>query len=213
MTPACVQDAPAVAGIGERPQRRVVETIAAALVGTAILLAALLAGTRTPPSSLVHPTWLVPAGLWLLVPHRSASLRRMQDLVFAYISLVMVTEAARLSWEVGSFRVSASVVCVALAGAGWMVPVLRRDPRGVQRPVLPDGTLVVAAGVLAVHALTLGVVLHGWYGYGYEADIAVAGRVALCIVWLGLAEPLVKASGMRAAVAVGSCLLWAWSRA
>ena len=211
MISASVQDHLAAAGIGERPGGQFARTIAAALVGAGILLAAWLARSKVAPTLLAHPAWLLPAGLWLLVPHRSAALRRMQDLVFLYISLALVTEAARLSWEIGSFRVSASVGCVALAGAGWVMQLLRGGRLDANRPVPPDGALTVAVGVLMVHALALGIVLRCWYGYGYEAGFAVAGRIALCIVWLGVATPLARARRARAVVVAGICLLWVLS--
>ncbi len=82
--------------------RLATDAVAAARVGAGLVLAAWLARHVPGGSCLSHPAWLLPAALWVIVPHRASSLRRLQDLVFLYISLAMVTEAARVSWEISA---------------------------------------------------------------------------------------------------------------
>lgn len=67
--------------------------------------------------------------------------------------------------------------------------------------------MLPAAAVIAVHAAALGAFLAGWYGYGWEADLGVAGRIGLCIVWLALAAPLGRAFPVRTVVVAAICEL------
>jgi hypothetical protein len=168
----------------------------------------------SPANLLVaHPVGLVPVALWTAWPHRHATLRRLQDYAFLYLTLLVVLAAAPVFWDVttlsghdGSMRVSAAWGSILLMAVGRLLH-RGRLPYSMLPKAAP---MFWASGVLLSHGIVLALLLCWCYGYGWELDLEVAGRLGLSILVMVLLVPLSRDRLLRTAtgLALAATLVW-----
>ncbi|HUW82170.1 MAG TPA: hypothetical protein VMZ31_05145 [Phycisphaerae bacterium] len=191
--------------------------LGAILVGLGVVVAAatvVLGGARLP---VAQPLVLVPAALALLWPHdRPTGCHQVQGLILLYLVFLIISVAADVHWEIlyreqaeRSLRVSGAWPCLLLLAAGRLAQ--RRRGARVPFSVFPGDTpLFVAIGVLALHAVALTLLLWWHYGYGWEYEIQMFGRVGLCVVVAVLIVPLAHSPWPRAIVGILAALWLVW---
>ena len=191
--------------------------LGAVLVALGVVVAAGTAALGDARLPVAQPLVLVPAALALLWPYdRPTGCRQVQGLVLLYLVFLVVCTAADVRWEIlcgeqaqRSLRMSGAWPGLLLLAAGRLAQKHRGDR--VPFSVFPqDAPLLVAIGVLALHAVALTLLLWWHYGYGWEYDIQMSGRVGLCVVVAVLIVPLAHSPWPRAIVGILSALWLVW---
>jgi len=175
-----------------------------------IWLAALLAGGLVHATEadlrLEHPVTLLPACLWLLWPARNATVKTIQVVVFLYLAWIVFAGLFDVFWTLPwlgetRLRVSSTVPMAGLIGAGWLLHY-RRGSDPYRSLGLPIGTLVWVVLLLVVHAGLLVIGLSHVYGFGWEQDRAVFGRIALGVIILAGLSPVAATVLARASLSI-----------
>ena len=170
----------------------------------AALLAAGVAYAADADLRLSHPALLLPTCLWLLWPARSSSVRQVQEVVFLYLMWIVFVACFDVLWTIpgpknSSVRVSSTVLVAALVGLGQLVRrwqgVVRRRPWRFTSSALGWAVVVILA-----HAAFLLVLLRRFYGFGWEEDWAVLGRIGFCVIVLMGLMPVARAFVLRASL-------------
>ncbi len=189
-----------------------------AIVGFGLpILAAVVACIRALlvplPIVIERPAALVVAAILTLAPLRRQSIEILQRVVVVYLLCIVVNEVHLQYVKIAilplDIRIAGSALPLALLIAGWLAD--RRTSPGTQErdsPELLTGWLV-AGGVILAHMAVLAVLLHVFYGYGYEEDIHVLGGFALYfLVFLACWRPL-RQTRLRQAVGLVLTLFYA----
>jgi hypothetical protein len=173
-------------------------------------LAALLAGGVVHATDanlhLQHPVALLPACLWLLWPARNVTVKTIQVVVFLYLAWILFAGPFDVFWTfpwLGDthLRVSSTVPMTGLIGAGWLLR-RRRGPGPYESSGFPAGALVWVVLLLAAHSGLLVGGLSRVYGFGWEQDQAVFGRIALGVIVLMGLSPVAAIVPARASLSV-----------
>ena len=155
---------------------------------------------------IAHPAMLLPACLWLLLPVRRKVIANVQAAVFLYLMWILFASAFEVFWTStvsgdGVCRVSMTVPAVVLMGVGWLLRCVSGRSAIAGRFWIKR-VLFGAAAVIAGHALFLWVLLRPVYGYGWEEDAAVFGRIGLCTIVLTGLIPVACSRAMRGSLAL-----------
>jgi len=205
-------DTPTIPGVA-RSMR--LERLGWVLLGSACVWALAIGCRGEADFHMARPELLAAPALWLAWPTRRDRLRCVQTLTFLYLMAVVVLAGCPVVWEVGfpghtvAFRISRTVVFVALAGAGWWITHVRPSPgvsMGARRVIV--AALAGAVCVLGVHMLALWAVLQPLYGYGWGEDRAVLGRVGLYVLTVVFLMPLAESNAARGVIGLGCGLLF-----
>ncbi len=163
------------------------------LAMTATCVAAFMKGS---PIAVERPGVLIAALILVLVPSRCELVRTLQSITALYLVCVLVNEAHLRYLAIpglsARIRISCSVVPLVLFAAGYLADRWATHA-GDGRSLLSSlrGAWLLAGGVVIAHMAVLGLLLHRFYGYGYEQDLQVLGSLALYyLVFLGAWRPL-----------------------
>jgi len=178
---------------------------AACLPVLAIAAACATAFMKGLPIAIERPGVLIVASILILLPSRRELVRILQSVTALYLVCVLVNEAHLRYLAIpglsAGIRISCSVVPLALLAAGYLAD--RWITRGSDgRSLLSSlrGAWLLAGGIVIAHMAVLGLLLHRFYGYGYEQDLRVLGSLALYyLVFLGAWRPLGRPWVRRAA--------------
>lgn len=159
---------------------------------------------------VAHPLWLLPACLWLLRPVRGAIASSVQAATFLY--LIWLTYAAVFAVSMTtpdmktiSLRVSLHLPATALIGLGLLM-----NRRWRPGHLFSIEHVLLAILLIAIHALFLLVLLHPFYGFGWESDRAVLGRLGGSVIVLAGAVTLSRSYWLRASLACGIAIMVAF---
>jgi len=185
-----------------------------ALPVVAVAAACGIAAAGDLPLPIQRPWVLVVASILIAIPSRRPHVRLLQQIVALYLICVCINEAhLRYLWfSVGVLSVSLAYSAIPLLvfAAGYVAN--RRAARaadGALRSGLMSGWLV-AAGVVLAHMAVLAVLLHRFYGYGYEHDLAVLGNLALYVLVFLTAWPQLSDTRRRLAIALVLLIFTTW---
>jgi len=178
--------------------------VGAALLWCAGVLAGLMVHCGHADLRLAHPGLLLPACLWLLWPARGETTSRLQRCVWLCLIWMLLNASfedwwrCQPPWE-GTLYVSATVAPVGLMLLGHCV-VLAKRKRASRELVYPPVVILGSVIVLGAHMLILLVVLRQWYGFGWERDAAVLGRVGLFAIVAIAFSPVANSHPARAGI-------------
>jgi hypothetical protein len=140
------------------------------------------------PVPITNPTVLILALLFVLIPSKSvASISTLQKIIVVYLVGVVVNELSSQYFEVPFYHLNVSISCstivLSLLAAGYFVGKtnLRQTTESVKRTGIMQGW-VLAMVIIAVHMVLLGLMLRRFYGYGYERNLAVLGKLCLYLL-------------------------------
>jgi hypothetical protein len=153
----------------------------------AVAIVCARAMTAGLPIVIERPAVLVAASIFILAPFRRGTVEILQSIVALYLICIPVNEVHLQYFPISTsflnIRVTYSAIPLALFGAGHLAGrwTSRRDDGA---PPAPDlrAEWRVTAGIVVVHMLVLGALLHRVYGYGCEYDLQVLGSLALYLL-------------------------------
>ncbi len=160
---------------------------------------------------LDHPAVLLPMCLGLLLPVRRSGAASAQAAVFLYLMWLFFAAAFDVVWTVPSAsdrlqRLSITVPAIILMGAGWALRRVLGFRFSMPCPNL-TWALLLWVVVIGSHALFLRVLLWRVYGYGWEEDAAVFGRIGLLVIVLCGLGPLARCCAMRGSLALAAAIV------
>jgi len=163
---------------------------------------------------VAHPLWLLPACLWLLWPARGRIASNAQTATFLYLVWLIHTAVFAVSMTIPeiqtiSLRASLHLPATALIGLGLLID-RRRRPAGGFGDGPGIGHVLAAILLIAPHALFLFVLLRPFYGFGWESDLAVLGRLGSSVIVLVGAALLSRFWLLRASLACGIAAILAF---
>lgn len=181
----------------ERTRADSLVTVAAACLPVLAIAAACAAAfMKGLPIVIERPSVLIAASILILLPSRRELVRILQSVTALYLVCVLINEAHLRYMAIPGLspriRISCSVVPLALLAAGYLADRWT-TPGSDGRSLLSSlrGAWVLAGGIVVAHIAVLGLLLHRFYGYGYEQDLRVLGSLALYyLVFLGAWRPL-----------------------
>jgi len=158
----------------------------------ALIVASVLALLTGEPTSVRTPVVLLLAVLYLMIPVTTAALVTLQQLIALYLFCIPVNEimSQSLIISIGNSTVDISydivVLALCLGGytAAWLVNRSQLHPEA-SRPTVANAWLC-ACTVIGVHMIVLAFMVKIYYGYGYERDLAVLGRLGLLVLLFAL---------------------------
>ena len=182
-----------------------VTAAAACLPVLAIAAACAAAFMKGLPIVIERPSVLIAASILILLPSRRELVRILQSVTALYLVCVLINEAhlryVAIPGLSAGIRISCSVVPLALLATGCLADrwtTYGSDGRSLLSSL--RGAWVLAGGIVIAHMAVLGLLLHRFYGYGYEQDLRVLGSLALYyLVFLGAWRPLGRPWVRRAA--------------
>ncbi len=158
--------------------------------GLPILAVAIVCARATMaglPIVIERPAVLIAASIFILAPFRRGTVEILQSIVALYLIYIPINEVHLQYFPISTsflnIRVTYSAIPLALFGAGHMAGrwASRRDDGAPPSPDLrAEWRLTV--GIVVVHMLVLGALLHRVYGYGCEYDLQVLGSLALYLL-------------------------------
>lgn len=173
----------------------------AAAVGAAglpvLAVAAACVGTMRVgvPIAIEKPSVLIVASILIVVPSRRERIRALQGVMALYLICIPMNEVHLRYFSIlglsPGIRASCSAVPLSLLAAGHLADRLLRH--GGERPLTSGlrAAWLLAGGIIMAHMAVLGLLLHRFYGYGYEQDLRVLGSLALYfLVFLTCRRPL-----------------------
>ncbi len=148
------------------------------------------------PIAIERPGVLIAASILILVPFRREVIRIIQRVTALYLVWALIHEAHLRYLAIpglsGGIRISCSMVPLAFFAAGYLADrwaTHASDGRSLLSSL--RGAWLLAGGIVIAHMAVLGLLLHRFYGYGYEQDLRVLGSLALYyLVFLGAWRPL-----------------------
>ena len=182
-----------------------VAVVAACLPVLAIAAACATMFMKGLPIAIERPSVLIAASILILLPSRRERVQILQSVTALYLVCVLINEVHLRYLAIpglsSGIRISCSVVPLALFAAGCLVD--RWTTHAGDGRFLPSslcGAWLLAGGIVIAHMAVLGLLLHRFYGYGYEQDLWVLGTLALYyLVFLGAWRPLGRPWVRRAA--------------
>jgi len=152
-----------------------------------VLIACVVGKAWQPLIRVEQPALLVAAGLWIVAPLRWRRAEVVQQITAFYLICVVVNELAERYLEFGfaavNLKVSASAVILSICAIGHALGRAGAEGRGgCARACDLAGVWVLVVGVIAGHMFVLWALLKVFYGYGYERDLHVLGRVCMCVL-------------------------------
>jgi len=173
-------------------QKRALKVTLVTAVGFCLSLSAVIAACllclvtkfRIP---IERPILLVVASVFVLLPCRRQAANTLQKVTVFYLVGVPVNELAQQSFQIpflpGNISVSYCTVVLLLCAAGYLL-----GAKGLtNKPQAAGGTNILTGWLLAfviiiIHIFFLSLILHKFYGYGYERNMSVIGN--LCLYFL-----------------------------
>jgi len=152
---------------------------------SAVILAGFICLFSNKPVPITNPEILAAGAFFILMPFKpNPPLETLQKLTGLYLIAVLVNETSSQYFEVSllstGFSVSYSVIILSLCATGFFISRNKlADWSGIaSREGFLTGWLPVFV-VLIVHMILLTVMLKAFYGFGYEHNLVVTGKVFL----------------------------------
>ena len=175
---------------------RVIERLGVGLSVTGVLVVALTAMLCPVPIPIERPWILAIASSLLLVPAREHRFVLLQRFIGLYLIAVLFNQVydqyATVSIASRQIGISRSVGPLLLCAAGSVLMWFRpKESIDVARRARLLWAWCTALGIAMAHLLILALLLHRFYGYGYENDFRVLAHLALYfLLFLVLKRPL-----------------------
>jgi len=168
-------------------QKSVTRALGLFLPVLAVIVACCINLLREMTIPVDRPVILVLGSISMLVPFRSELPNTLQKIVGLYMVGVLVDGLSLQYFQVpfllSHISVSCSMIVVLLCAVGYLCDRTGSDDTvgGVERSGVMGGWMLVFV-IVAFHMAFLSVLLHKFYGYGYERDLSVLGRLCLCFL-------------------------------
>jgi hypothetical protein len=145
------------------------------------------------PIAIEKPSLLIVASILIVVPSRRERIRALQGVMALYLICIPMNEIHLRYFSVlgPGIRASCSAVPLTLLAVAYLADwSLRPDAEKPWTSGFRDAWLL-AGGIILAHMAVLGLLLHRFYGYGYEQDLRVLGSLALYfLIFLTSRRPL-----------------------
>ena len=177
--------------------RPIVKTLAFCLPIMAVVLACSLSFSLQMPISIEKPVILVLGAIFILIPLKVEVIARLQQITGFYLIIVVVSQLSSNYFTPpllpAGISVSYSIVFLFLCTTGYFLEKI-----GSHRPLNTSSGNILHSwlsvlAIIVVHMVLLSLVLHKFYGYGYERNLAVLGKLILyfllfLVLWKKLYE-------------------------
>ena len=145
------------------------------------------------PLAIEEPGVLLVASILIVIPSRRERIRALQGVMALYLICIPMNEIHLRYFSIlgPGIRASCSAVPLTLLAAAHLADRSLRP--GAERPWTSAlcAAWLLAGGIILAHMAVLGLLLHRFYGYGYEQDLRVLGSLALYfLVFLTSRRPL-----------------------
>ena len=164
--------------------RLIVKTLAFCFTIIAVILLCSLSLSLLMPISIEMPAVLVLGAIFMLIPLRSEVIARLQQIIGFYLIAVIVNQLSSNYFTLPllstSVSVSYSILVLFLFSIGYFL----EEIGSIHRPmnIIVGDVLhgwLLALSIVIIHISLLSLVLHRFYGYGYERNLAVLGNFTL----------------------------------
>jgi len=176
-----------VAAVSRRRFRRVAGLISFWAPIAGVLIVFLPGKASEPAIAVEQPALLAAACLCVVAPLRWRTAEVVQRVTAFYLLCVAFNELAERYVELAvagvNLKISVSAVTLSICAIGYAFQGAGAEDRGrcAQESDL-SGAWAAVVGVIAAHMFVLWGLLKVFYGYGYERDFHVLGRVCMCVL-------------------------------
>ena len=161
----------------------IVKTLAFCLPIMAVVLACSLSFSLQMPISIEKPIILVLGAIFILIPLKFEVIARLQQIIGFYLIVVVVSQLSSNYFTPpllpAGISVSYSIIVLFLCTTGYFLEKIdSHSPLKTSSGNVMHSWLFALA-IIVAHMVLLSLVLHRFYGYGYEQNLAVLGNLIL----------------------------------
>jgi len=180
----------------------IVRILAFCLPILAVVLACSLSFSLQMPISIEMPIILVFGAIFILIPLKFEVIAKLQQITGFYLIVIAVNQLSSNYFTPpllpAGITVSYSIVVLFLCTIGYFlekIGSIHRPLNTSDRNVLHSWLFALV--IIGVHMVLLSLVLHRFYGYGHERNLAVLGNLTLyfllfLVMWRKLYIPLLR---------------------